>query len=339
MEQARRGEILPWPVPDARPAIAQSEPMMKTFIRVAEIWVPTKDGTQLQFLDGLYGPLGEFRAVSEQMRFGFDEGLPGKAWATGHPIILKQFEHSYFQRTEAAKAVGLTCGVAMPVFAGDVLMAVVVFFCGDDEAHIGAIELWHNDPDKSYEMRLVDGYYGTADMFEFNSRHTRFPRGFGLPGRVWKNNMPLIVKDLFRSTAFLRWQEATEIGINRGLGIPYPHASGQTWVMTFLSARDTPIARRFEIWVPNEAGDALIFQAGDCEQNAQLAADYQSAKVGKGDGAIGQVWLTGIPAVRATIADDPSSAGRSAVAAGLTTMVAVPIMQDRGLKAVVVWYF
>ena len=71
----------------------------------------------------------------------------------------------------------------MPVFAGEFLMAVVVFFCGDDEAHVGAIELWHNDPDKSYEMRLVDGYYGTADMFEFNSRHTRFPRGFGLPGR------------------------------------------------------------------------------------------------------------------------------------------------------------
>ena len=92
---------------------------MKTFVRAAEIWVPTKDGTQLQFLDGLYGPLGEFRAASEQMRFGRDEGLPGKAWATGHPVILKEFENSYFKRTEAAKAVGLTCGVALPVFAGD----------------------------------------------------------------------------------------------------------------------------------------------------------------------------------------------------------------------------
>jgi hypothetical protein len=339
VEQARQGEILAWPVRDSRPATGQSDATMKPFIRVAEIWVPTEDRKQLRFLDGLYGPLGEFRSLSEQMRFGFDEGLPGKAWAAGHPIILKKFENSYFKRTEAAKAVGLTCGVAMPVFAGDVLTAVVVFFCGDDEAHVGAIEVWHNDPDKSYEMRLVDGYYGTADMFEFNSRYTRFPRGFGLPGRVWKSNMPLIVKDLFRSTAFLRWQEATEIGINRGLGIPYPHASGQTWVMTFLSARDTPIARRFEIWVPNDAGDALVFQAGDCEQNTQLAADYQSAKIGKGEGAMGQVWLTGVAAVRATLADDTSSAGRSAVAAGLTAMVAVPITADHGLKAVVVWYF
>ena len=331
-------ELLTGSAASARLAIVPSERAMKAFIRVAEIWIPTEDGGALRFLDGLYGPLDEFRAVSEKMRFARDEGLPGKAWASGHPIILKQFENSYFKRTEAAKAVGLTCGVALPVFAGDVLKAVVVFFCGDDAAHVGAIELWNNDPDVSYEMRLVDGYYGTAEMFEFNSRYTRFPRGFGLPGRVWKSNMPLIVKDLYRSKAFLRWQEAVEIGINRGLGIPYPHASGHTWVMTFLSARDTPIARRFEIWVPNEAGDALVFNAGDCDQNTLLAADYQSARIGNGEGTIGQVWRSGVPALRANVGDDASPAGRSAAAAGLDAMIAVPIMNERGSKAVVVWY-
>jgi len=77
------------------------------------------------------------------------------------------------------------------VFAGEFLMAVMVLFCGDDEKHVGAIELWHNDADVSHEMGLVDGYYGTADMFEFNSRHTKFPRGFGLPGRTWKASQAL----------------------------------------------------------------------------------------------------------------------------------------------------
>jgi len=311
---------------------------MKTFVRVAEIWVPTKDGKQLQFSDGLYGPLAEFRAVSEQMTFAFDEGLPGKAWASGHPVILKKFSNSYFKRIEVAEAAGLTCGVAMPVFAGKQLNAVLVLFCGDDESHIGAIELWHNDPEKFYEMRLVDGYYGTAEMFEFNSRYTHFPRGYGLPGMVWKRNRPLIVKDLFRSTAFLRWQQAMEVGINRGLGIPYVHGSGQAWVMSLLSARDTPIARRFEIWVPNASQDALIFDSGDCDQNASLATEYESAKIGKGEGSIGQVWLSGVPAVSANIAGDASPAGRSAAAAGLKTSVALPIMDEAGLKAVVVWY-
>jgi hypothetical protein len=332
-------ELLTGSAASARLAIVPSRSAVKAFIRAAEIWVPTEDGSALRFLDGLYGPLEAFRAVSEKMRFARDEGLPGKAWASGHPIILKKFENSYFKRTEAARAVGLTCGVALPVFAGEQLKAVVVFFCGDDAAHVGAIELWNNDPDVSYEMRLVDGYYGTADMFEFNSSYTRFPRGFGLPGRVWKSNMPMIVKDLYRSKSFLRWQEAVEIGINRGLGIPYPHASGHTWVMTFLSARDTPIARRFEIWVPNETGDALVFKAGECDQSTLLAEDYQATMIGRGEGTIGEVWRSGVPALRANIADHASVAGRSAAAAGLDALVAMPIMNEQQLKAMVVWYF
>jgi hypothetical protein len=315
------------------------KPKMKTFVRVAEIWVPTKDRTQLHFLDGLYGPLKEFRSVSEQMRFRLDEGLPGKAWAAGHPIILKEFENSYFKRTEAAKQIGLTCGVALPVFVNDELTAVVVLFCGDDETHVGAVELWHNDPDTAYEMMLVDGYYGSAEMFEFNSRYTKFPRGFGLPGRVWKSNMPLIVKDLYHSKTFLRWREAVEIGINRGLGIPYAHASGKTWVTTFLSARDTPIARRFEIWVPDAQGDTLILNSGDCDEDSRFATGYQTVTISKGEGTIGQVWATGVPAVRDGLAGDPSPAAQSAIAAGLNAMVAMPVSADGGrVKAVVAWY-
>jgi hypothetical protein len=339
MDRNQQGETLTRPVPDAPAAITPAQPTKRSFIRVVEIWHPTPDGKQLQFLDGYYGPLDEFRAASETMRFSFDEGLPGKAWASGHPIILKQFANSYFKRTEAAQAAGLTCGVAMPVMAGDDLKAVVVLFCGDDETHVGAIELWHNDPDRSFEMRLADGYYGAADMFAFNSKYTKFPRGFGLPGRVWKANMPLVVKDLYRSQSFLRWKEAVEIGINRGLGIPYPHASGQIWVMTFLSAFDTPIARRFEIWVPDETGSALLFHSGDCDQNTQLAADYQSVTIGKGEGTIGEVWGSGVPALRTNFTDDRSPAGRSAAAAALKAMVAMPITDERGVKAVVVWYF
>jgi GAF domain len=151
--------------------------------------------------------------------------------------------------------------------------------------------------------------------------------------------MPLIVKDLRDSIEFLRWQAALEIGVNSGLGIPYPHPSGHLWVMTFLSARDTPFARRMEVWIPNETNDALIFSAGDCDQNAFLATDYQSAKIGKGDGSIGQVWLNGVPAVCENLARDKSAAGLSASAAKLNSMVAVPIINDQRVKAVVAWYF
>ena len=225
---------------------------MKTFIRVVELWVPDRTRTRLEFGGALCSDeFAEFRALSENTLFAYDEGLPGKAWATGHPIVLTEFANSYFKRTDEAKEAGLTCGVALPVFAGEFLTAVLVLFCGDDAEHVGAIELWHNDLKVSHEMGLVDGYYGTADMFEFNSRHTKFPRGFGLPGRTWKAGMPLIIKDLHNSKGFLRWEEASEIGINCGVGIPYKTSPEQTWVMTLLSARATPIAQRFEIWVPN----------------------------------------------------------------------------------------
>jgi hypothetical protein len=322
----------------------RSEPSMlaprsSTFIQIAEIWVPAKDRTHLEFSDGLYGSLGEFRAASLGMRFGFDEGLPGKAWAAGHPVIDTKLEHSHFKHVAAAKAAGLTCGVALPIFAGDFLLAVVVLFCGGGAAHIGAIELWHSDFKRSYDLRLADGYFGAAGTFEFNARHTKFPRGYGLPGRAWKANLPSIAKDLLNSRSFLRAQQAVEIGINRGLGLPYLHASGDTWVVTFLSALDTPIARRLEIWVPNEERDALTFHAGDCDRNTELAVDYRNVRIGKHDGVIGRVWQTGLPAVLASCADDPSPIGRSAAAAGLDAALLMPFIHAGQLKAVIAWYF
>jgi len=217
-------------------------------------------------------------------------------------------------------------------------MAVMVLFCGDDEKHVGAIELWHNDPEKSHEMGLVDGYYGTADMFEFNSRHTKFPRGFGLPGRAWKAGMPLIIKDLHNAKSFLRWEEASEIGINCGVGIPYTTPGDQTWVMTFLSAQATPIARRFEIWVPNPSRTELVFQSGDCSKNADLASLYASKTIQKGEGSIGGAWATGMPAINEHLKVDQSIAAQQARAAGMNQIVVLPVIENALLKAVIAWY-
>jgi hypothetical protein len=287
---------------------------MKTFIRVVELWVPDRTRTRLEFGGSLCS--AEYSDFSENALFAYDEGLPGKAWACGHPVILTKFANSYFKRTDEAIEAGLTCGVALPVFAGEFLMAVMVLFCGDDDKHVGAIELWQNDANVSHEMGLVDGYYGTADMFEFNSRHTKFPRGFGLPGRTWKAGMPLIIKDLHNSKRFLRWEEASEIGINCGVGIPYTTSPDQTWVMTFLSAQATPIAKRFEIWVPNPSRSALVFQSGDCSRNTELES----------------------PAINEHLNVDESVASQAARAAGMNQIVVLPVIENALLKAVLAWY-
>jgi hypothetical protein len=309
------------------------EHKMRTFIRAVEIWVLSKDRTRLEFGGGLYGPLDAFGTGSETVSFGFGEGLPGRAWAAGQPVILKDFNASGFERAATAKAAGLTCAAALPVFAGEFLMAVVVFFCGDDETHVGAIELWHHDPGSSNDLKLADGYFGAADTFEFNARHAKFPRGYGLPGRAWRAHMPVIMHDLLNSKDFLRAKQALEIGINRGLGIPYAPGSGHTYVLTFLCARNTPIARRLEIWVPNQTGDALLFHGGDCDQNTALAAEYEHTKFRKGEGLLGQAWFTGIPVLRPISATDP------APTAGLRAVIAMPFIEAGKLKAITAWYF
>jgi hypothetical protein len=312
---------------------------MKSFIRVVELWLPDKSRTCLEYGGGLCSEeYEEFRALSEHALFAYDEGLPGKAWAAGHPIILTEFSNSYFKRTDEAKEVGLTCGVALPVFAGEFLMAVMVLLCGADEKHIGAIELWHNDLEQSHEMGLVDGYYGTADMFEFNSRHTKFPRGFGLPGRTWKAGMPLIIKDLHDSKRFLRWEEASEIGINCGVGIPYPTSAHETWVVTFLSAQATPIAQRFEIWAPNASRDALVFQSGDCSRKIDLDALYESKPIRKGEGVLGGAWVTGMPAINDNLKNDASITAQAALKAGLHQVTVLPVIEGSQLKALISWY-
>ncbi|MGZ8162404.1 MAG: hypothetical protein ACXWTT_06005 [Methylobacter sp.] len=61
---------------------------MKTFIKVTEIWIPNKDRIKLEFGSGVYGELTDFKAASEQQQFAYNEGLPGRAWAAGRPIVL-----------------------------------------------------------------------------------------------------------------------------------------------------------------------------------------------------------------------------------------------------------
>ena len=100
----------------------------KTFIEVTEVWVP--DGDRLKLAEGNYGGLEEFAAASRRESFAKGEGLPGKAWAEERPVVLKGFDGSYFKRTEAAKEAGLTSAVAVPVFAGADLKAVLVVLCG-----------------------------------------------------------------------------------------------------------------------------------------------------------------------------------------------------------------
>ena len=297
-----------------------------TFVRVTEIWVPDAAGDRLVLKDGLYGALDAFRAASGGESFGRGEGLPGKAWAEGRPVVLKGFRGSYFKRTEAAEACGLTAGIALPVFCGLALKAVVTFFFGDDAAHVGAVEVWAGTEDPADPLRLEDGYFGTAEHFGWISRHTSFPRGQGLPGLVWASGRAVLFDDLGTSHRFLRAEGAAKAGITAGLGLPVATPGPLPRVVTLLSARGTPIARRFEIW-EGSVDQGFAPSAATGEDGQPAAEPGAAAKVMAGTGLLGSVAATGVPAA----AEMGTPAGES--------VVAVPIFDGVTVVQIAAWYF
>jgi hypothetical protein len=120
--------------------------------------------------------------------------------------------------------------------------------------------------------------------------------------------------------------------------VPSRTGTDQTWVLTFLSAQATPIARRIEIWVPNEARSALVFRAGDCGAQTDLAALYAQKSIARGEGSIGGAWATGMPALNDDLAHDSSIAAGEARVAGLSRMVVLPVIGDAKLEAMMAWY-
>lgn len=312
---------------------------MKTFVRVVEVWLPDSEGYLLEFGGGLYGTAREFGALSRQMCFGCGEGLPGRVWEAGHPIILRQLQGGYFQRAAAAKAAHLVGAAAFPMFLGDTLKAVVVFFCGDENERGGAMELWRNDPDVAADMTLVDGYYAsTGPGFETASRNTLLLRGAGLPGLAWQRQASVFFDGLGQSS-FVRAEHAATAKLQRGLAIPCPVPTREHYVLTFLSSAATPIARRIESWRPDADGQSLERRYGYCETAGTLPTGAGQTTAGKGEDTIAEAFATGVPAIRQYSTDEPGAIGVSAAAAGLGGMIALPIACDGDVVETVALYF
>lgn len=312
--------------------MTQIEAEKTTFTRIAEVWIP--EGDRLVHGGGAYAGAEGLRDVSGGMSFAKGEGLPGKAWAEARPVVLKEFDGSYFKRAEAAKEAGLTCAVAVPVFAGTTLKAVLVILCGDDAEHYGAIEVWQ---DAGRKLTLADGYFGTAKDFEAISRDLSFTYGQGLPGSVWASATPILMRNLPSQGAFLRAEAAGAIGLKNGIGVPVPVPGDQTYVLTLLSSENTPIARRFEIWDarPQVVGTEkkALRMDGFCAIQGPLwpkeNPPTDAVSVSAWHGPVGKALGSGLPQVHT---------GSTGLPEGYDMMVALPVYKDAELAYVVVWY-
>lgn len=324
----RQGLILSRMASDPLPDTRMSEtaaPAAPTFIRVTEIWVPDRTRSRLELHDGAYGELDVFRNFSEAVTFDYGEGLPGTAWQSGRPVVLRYLDGSVFKRTIEAGEAGLTSAVAFPIFSGEFLRAVLVFLCGDTRDLSGAIEIW-SDPDSGV-LELEDGFYGDLKKFESLSRSLQFPRGTGLPGMVWRDARPHLLADVTASSSFLRSRYAAEVGIRAGVGIPFFDAGELRTVVTFLSSKSTPIARRFEVWCPDESRACLRFEAGIDENSDEVEPADPERRIERGEGTIGLSWLRGIPEV-----------AEGAEVGDYRSLLAIPIIDGGLLNSVIVCY-
>jgi hypothetical protein len=310
---------------------------VKTFVRVAEVWVPSSDGSLLELSGGLFDAAPAFGALSRSMWFGRAEGLPGRAWDEGRPVMLTRLDGSIFRRADAARAAGLTCAVALPTFLGEALTSVVVLLCGDDEADIGAIELWHNDPRLTGDLTLADGYFGaTSPDLEALTRDGSLPRGAGAPGLAWQREAAVFIDNVATSPLFLRAQTASHAGIVRALALPCSVRVQQAWVLSLLSSASRPIARRVESWLPNEERTHLLRAFSHCEVRGRMPADEPSPD--SRASPLHAAWRSGAAQV----------AGREAVrrlhegdvaAAGFSGLLAIPVVAEQVVSEVVVLYF
>jgi hypothetical protein len=299
----------------------------KTFIQVVEIWTPTADRKKLTLVDGLFNGNENFQRQSQKRYFSYNEGLPGKAWSSARPQIIRNIAFSFFRRKEEAIKAGLNSAIAIPIFAGEFLQAVVVFLCGEDEHHSGAIELWGTSTANNTKLSLLDGYYGNLNTFEWISKQLAFSKGSGLPGNVWSSLMPEIISDLGNSTSFERAKNAKEANIT----------TGEEYVLTFLSAMGTPIARHFEIWIPDESNQHLILLSSH-SADEKTNSTNNSIEIKRGQGLLGMVWMTGCPAVSHNLIEDGIPINEDSSTTYNTALV-MPINNEGRLRAIVNFIF
>ncbi len=136
-------------------------------------------------------------------------------------------------------------------------------------------QVWLQDPAAGV-LRWGSSWSSAPDRFrgfEAASRESTFPRGTGLPGRVWQDGSPAWVEDLESDLNFPRHDPARAAGIVSGLAIPVRTREGALAVLEFFTSE----ARTTD-------GDLLLFldvlgrQIGDFVEHHRAEASVRASE-------------------------------------------------------------
>jgi PAS domain S-box-containing protein len=110
---------------------------------LGQAWVPGSDGQELRWAaayDGGDPRLEEFRHRSETTTLPSGKGIPGGAWASRRAEWVHDVTVSGWSvLTPSARRAGLKSGIAVPVLAGDTLVAVMEFYVFEQQPEDGRL--------------------------------------------------------------------------------------------------------------------------------------------------------------------------------------------------------
>ena len=190
---------------------------------------------------------------------------------------------------------------------------------------VQAVEIWVPDAE-GLLLEFGDGLYGRASALGAVSRSMCFGRGEGLPGRVWEERRPIILKDL-HDGYFRRSAAAKAARLTCAVALPVYLDDALKAVVVFFCGGDSPAAGAIELW-RNDSRVTPDMMLVDGYYGATAAA-FESASgetyLPRGAGLPGLAWQRQSSVFLNGLADSKKFVrAEEAAAAGIQRGLAIP---------------
>jgi PAS domain S-box-containing protein len=122
-----------------RPTVVEAAPRLLQALceclgwELGELWLVDVEANVVRCGGSWHAPAlnaAEFAALSRPLTFAPGVGIPGITWASGRPMwVADVTDEVCFLRAAQARRIGLRGACAFPIRSGELVAAVVVFFC------------------------------------------------------------------------------------------------------------------------------------------------------------------------------------------------------------------
>jgi hypothetical protein len=239
----------------AQPTIEQGGLLIQSL----QVWLPDDRQQQLHLQSAaLTTPRPHLTDDHKPAPLTCGQGIAGRAWQQRCATLLQEEPSQLLSEYSQQFRTPVKAVLAIPIFRQQQICGVVVL--GLNEGYGGA-EIWCRD-DRD-ELAVSAGHYAGLPAFEFISRHTRFPKGAGVPGRVWRTAQPLIASNLAADADFVRSFGNDPATVTSVVGIPIDTDHGfARSVLLLLYAQQNPWCNALTL-LPCETDDEGTVRLSD----------------------------------------------------------------------------